>query len=109
MTNRIEIAQAPAPLEAYAQHFDPVFSKSNQREGFRHYLEGLLLPSERNKTLTGLVNTEPGVGAQLPRAKTAMVSLRIQLGGAQSPGAATQAAARKPGDGSQRAGSVGHR
>jgi DDE superfamily endonuclease len=69
MTNRIEVAQAPAPLEAYAQHFDPVLSKSNQREGFRHYLEGLLLPSERNKTLTGLVNTEPGVGAQLPRAQ----------------------------------------
>lgn len=33
------------------------------------YLEGLLLPSERNKTLTGLVNTEPLVGAQLPRAQ----------------------------------------
>lgn len=69
MTNRIGVAQAPAPLEAYAQHFDPMFRKSNQREGFRHYLEGLLLPSERNKTLTGLVNTEPGVGAALPRAQ----------------------------------------
>jgi hypothetical protein len=69
MTNRLEIAQAPAPLEAYAKHFDPLFGKSNQREGFRHYLEGLLLPSERNKTLTGLVNTEPLVGAQLPRAQ----------------------------------------
>jgi SRSO17 transposase len=69
MTNRIEVAQAPAPLEAYAKHFDPVFSKSNQRESFRHYLESLLLPSERNKTLTGLANTEPGAGAQLPRAQ----------------------------------------
>lgn len=69
MTSRLEIAQAPAPLEAYAQHFDPLFRKSNQREGFRHYLEGLLLPSERNKTLTGLANTEPLVGAQLPRAQ----------------------------------------
>jgi hypothetical protein len=38
MTKRIEVAQAPAPLEAYAEHFDPLFSKSNQREGFRHYL-----------------------------------------------------------------------
>jgi len=28
-----------------------------------------LLPSERNKTLTGLVNTEPVVGAQLARAQ----------------------------------------
>src|SRR5438270_2737873 len=69
MTKRIEIVQASAPLEAYARHFDPVFHKSNQREGFRRYLEGLLLPSERNKTLTGLVNAEPVVGAQLPRAQ----------------------------------------
>jgi SRSO17 transposase len=69
MTNRIEVASAPEPLEGYVKHFDPVFSKSNQREGFRHYLEGLLLPSERRKTLTGLVNTEPVVGAQLPRAQ----------------------------------------
>lgn len=69
MTKRIEVAQAPAPLEAYAGHFDPLFRKSKQREGFRHYLEGLLLPTERHKTLTGLVNTEPVVGAPLPRAQ----------------------------------------
>jgi SRSO17 transposase len=36
----------------------------------RRYVEGLLLPSERHKTLTGLVNTEPVVGAQLPRVQT---------------------------------------
>jgi hypothetical protein len=29
----------------------------------------LLLPTERNKTLTGLANTEPYVGAQHPRAQ----------------------------------------
>src|SRR6266566_9414361 len=69
MTKRIEITPAPEPLEAYARHFDALLGKSNQREGFRHYLEGLLLPSERHKTLTGLVNTEPMVGAQLPRAQ----------------------------------------
>src|SRR5438128_5833630 len=69
MTKRIEVAPAPAPLEAYVKHFDPVFGKSNQREGFRRYVEGLLLPSERHKTLTGLVNTEPIVGAHLPRAQ----------------------------------------
>ncbi len=40
-----------------------------KREEFRRYLEGLLLPTERHKTLTGLVNTEPLVGAQLPRAQ----------------------------------------
>jgi len=69
MTKRIEIAPAPEPLEAYARHFDALLGKSNQREEFRRYLEGLLLPSERQKTLTGLVNTEPEVGAQQPRAQ----------------------------------------
>jgi SRSO17 transposase len=67
MTKRIEITPSPEPLEAYAAHFDDVLGKSNQREEFRRYLEGLLLPTERHKTLTGLVNTEPLVGAQLPR------------------------------------------
>jgi SRSO17 transposase len=69
MTKRIEVAKAPAALEEYLEHFDPLFGKSNQREGFRRYVEGLLLPSERHKTLTGLVNTEPVVGAQQPRAQ----------------------------------------
>jgi len=69
MTKRIEVSAAPVPLEAYSEHFDPVFGKSNQREGFRQYLQGLLLPSERHQTLTGLVNTEPGLGAQQPRAQ----------------------------------------
>jgi hypothetical protein len=67
MTKRIEVERAPAPLEEYAKHFDGIFGKSNQREGFRRYVEGLLLPSERHKTLTGLSNTEPVVGAQLSR------------------------------------------
>src|SRR6266705_4161561 len=69
MTKRIEVARAPGPLEEYVKHFDALFGKSNQRDGFRRYMEGLLLPSERLKTLTGLVNTEPVVGAQLPRAQ----------------------------------------
>ncbi len=43
MTKRLEVAPAPAPLEEYAQHFDGLFGKSNQREGFRRYVEGLLL------------------------------------------------------------------
>lgn len=69
MTKRRQIASAPEPLEASISQFDHLFGKSPQREAFRWYLEGLLLPSERNKTLTGLVNTEPLVGAQLPRAQ----------------------------------------
>lgn len=69
MTKRREATPAPGPLEAYAQVFDPLFSKRNQREGFRRYMEGLLLPAERNKTLTGLANTAPGIGAQEARAQ----------------------------------------
>jgi len=64
MSKQKETTTAPEPLEEYIRPFDDLFEKWNQREGFRRYLEGLLLPMERNKTLTGLANTEPVVGAQ---------------------------------------------
>lgn len=66
MTTRQAAAPAPGPLETYAQLFDDLFSTLSQREGFRRYLEGLLLPTERNKTLTALANAEPIVGAHQP-------------------------------------------
>ena len=69
MSKRLPVSPAPGPLEAFAQAFDELFSKRNQRELFRRYLEGLLLPSERNKTLTGLANTEPVVGSVHPEAQ----------------------------------------
>jgi SRSO17 transposase len=69
MTPRRPVSPAPGSLEAYCQHFDPLFSQRNQRDSVRRYLEGLLLPQERNKTLTALANTEPVVGAQHPRAQ----------------------------------------
>jgi len=69
MTRKRETTPAPGLLEAFAQEFDPLFSRWNQRECFRRYLEGLLLPAERNKTLTGLANTAPGIGAQEARAQ----------------------------------------
>jgi hypothetical protein len=56
----------PEPLETYAAQFDDLFPRASQREGFRQYLAGLLLPAERNKTLTALANAEPVVGAQRP-------------------------------------------
>lgn len=56
----------PAPLEAYATQFDDLFSRASQRAAFRQYLAGLLLPAERNKTLTALAHAEPVVGAQRP-------------------------------------------
>jgi SRSO17 transposase len=59
----------PAPLETYCAQFDALFSRAPQRIAFRQYLAGLLLPAERNKTLTALANTEPVVGAQAPAAQ----------------------------------------
>jgi hypothetical protein len=66
MTKRVPCPPAPGPLEQYATHFDDLFETLAQRRGFRAYLEGLLLPRDRNKTLTALVGTEPIVGAQAP-------------------------------------------
>ncbi len=70
MTQRRAVAPAPGPLEDYAVHFDVLFSQANQRHAFRQYLEGLLIPAERNKTLTALANVEPILGAQSPEAQS---------------------------------------
>ncbi|MFE2972637.1 transposase, partial [Streptomyces sp. NPDC059340] len=59
MTKRLPCPPAPGPLEAYAARFDDA-----QRRGFREYLAGLLLPRDRNKTLTCLAGAEPVAGAQ---------------------------------------------
>jgi SRSO17 transposase len=71
MTRRLPVKSAPGPLEGYATRFDDLFARARaQREGFRRYLEGLLLPAERNKTLTALANTEPVAGAQRREAQS---------------------------------------
>ena len=70
MTRRLPVAPSPGPLEGYAARFDGLFRARAQREGFRRYLEGLLLPAERNKTLTALANTEPVAGAQRREAQS---------------------------------------
>jgi hypothetical protein len=64
MAESQEYRGVPAPLEQYAQAFDPLFHTRIQRQRFRHYLAGLLLPRDRNKTLTALVGAEPIVQAQ---------------------------------------------
>src|ERR687897_1603553 len=70
MTKRYPVSPAPGPLEVYAMSFDDLFGARAQRHAFRRYLEGLLLPDERNKTLTALANTEPLIGAQRKEAQS---------------------------------------
>jgi hypothetical protein len=64
MTKRLACPPAPGPLEDYATRFDPLFARLAQRRGLRAYLQGLLLPRDRNKTLTSLAGAEPVVAAQ---------------------------------------------
>jgi SRSO17 transposase len=66
MTKRVPCPPAPGPLEDYAARFDALFGTLAQRRGFRQYLQGLLLPRDRNKTLTALAGAEPVAGAQHP-------------------------------------------
>ena len=54
----------PGPLEEFAQGFDGIFRQLAHRRSCREYLRGLLLPRDRNKTLTALSGAEPVVGAQ---------------------------------------------
>lgn len=68
-SRRLSVTPAPGLLEAYSTAFDDLFSKRNQRDVFRRYLEGLLLSSGRNKTLTALANTEPVVDSVHPQAQ----------------------------------------
>jgi hypothetical protein len=64
VTKRLPCPPAPGPLEDYAAQFDALFTRLAQRRGLRAYLQGLLLPRDRNKTMTSLAGAEPVVGAQ---------------------------------------------
>jgi hypothetical protein len=64
MTKRRPCPPAPGPLEGYAARFDGLLGSLAQRRSFRAYLQGLLLPRDRNKTLTALAGAEPVLGAQ---------------------------------------------
>lgn len=69
MTRRVPCPPAPGLLEEYVGQFDAQFASVAQRWAIRDYLQGLLLPRERTKMLTGLAGTEPVVGAQTPPAQ----------------------------------------
>lgn len=67
MSERKAVPTLPWPLESYAARFDDLWAKAAQRESFRAYLHGLLLPRDRNKTLTALAGARPIEEAQHAR------------------------------------------
>jgi hypothetical protein len=69
LTTRVPATAAPECLEAAAAQFAGLFSPRSQRAGVRRHPEGRRLPAERAKTLTGVANTGPVVGAQHARAQ----------------------------------------
>jgi hypothetical protein len=50
---RLPPERAPDSLKDYAARFAELFATLAQRQAFRRYLEGLLLPTERNSRPPG--------------------------------------------------------
>jgi hypothetical protein len=76
-----EAPAVPAPVERYARVFDELFHTHMQRRRFREYLVGLLLPGDRNKTLTALTRGRAHhAGADRARAAVVILPLRSRLG-----------------------------
>ena len=48
MSTRLPVTPAPEPLEAYIQHFDPLFTKRNQRAAVPP-LSGGVAPARRTQ------------------------------------------------------------
>lgn len=67
MSDSRPCSPAPGPLEDYAVQFDFLFNRLSQRQSFRTYLAGLLLPRDRPKTLTAIAGAEPWVQANNPK------------------------------------------
>ena len=111
MTKRLPAAPAPGPLEDYAARFDDLFATLAQRQAFRRYLQGLLLPAERNKTLTALPGQHRagGWGATQGSAGPAVVPLGVHMGPRGSKPAQGGTDARRPQDGPKWRRRPGHR
>src|SRR6266487_841750 len=64
MTKRLPCPPPPRPPEGHPAPLDALWGSLAQRRALRAYLQGLLLPRDRNKTLTALADAEPITGAQ---------------------------------------------
>jgi SRSO17 transposase len=51
-------------IDAFCAHFDELLCRSQERIAFRHYLIGLLLPREHNKTVVEVAAIVPGANRQ---------------------------------------------
>ena len=77
----------------------PALRDLAQRRGFRDYLQGLLLPRERNKTLTALAGAEPITQAQaapVQRLQLFLSESPWESGGERSSGWRCSAPTRRP-------------
>ena len=63
-TSRKPTAPTAEAIDLFCGHFDDLFARLAERTAVRHYLIGLLLPRERNKTLTELAALVPGADRQ---------------------------------------------
>src|SRR5258708_9590890 len=64
MSARQETHPTAAAIEEFAGRFDPLFKRLSQRENFRYYLSGLMLPMETNKHLRGIAAVIPSANAE---------------------------------------------
>jgi SRSO17 transposase len=51
-------------IDRFCARFDDLLNRRAARQAFRHYLIGLLLPREHNKTMTVLASLVPGGNRQ---------------------------------------------
>jgi SRSO17 transposase len=64
VTLRKPTAPTTEAIDRFCNDFDDLFARLAERTALRHYLIGLLLPRERNKTLTELAALVPGADRQ---------------------------------------------
>jgi hypothetical protein len=63
-TPRMSTVPTAEEIDRFCGHVDDLFCRLAERAALRHYLIGLLLPLERNKTLTELAALVPGTDRQ---------------------------------------------
>jgi SRSO17 transposase len=63
-TKRKPTVPTTEAIDQFCAHFDDLFARVEERTALRHYLIGLLLPREHNKTVVELAAIVPGANRQ---------------------------------------------